>query len=478
VQTNIVGPLCPPVCTANSGSINSTIKITMQRSTLFIAQIISVFLVFFMPMASASDNLKGAYTLPSGEVVVISSYSGNLRFFMQNGRTGSLDKIAEGSYSGTEPAQPSEPAAHTLQLRESVLTLHWEGADHLLSRIPLTVNNYHFASGELALRGRLTYLSDKNYRGVVILVQGSERDGAIDNSYFQYLFAANGLATFVYDKRGTGGSDGRYTQDFQVLADDLNAAINFVAEIPGMTTEPLILAGFSQGGWIAPLASAKSDKVGALLLAYGPAVSLYEEDRWGYAYWLQREGYPAEDIAKADRLFAVLTDMRSRGTPDRWSELEPLIDQYEDEKWYTEGISDTDSSLANLTDTPLPLTLMYWWSSLFGLDRFEDYDPAATLAQLNIPSHWLYAAEDSSMPTLGSVKKLTQLAEAGKPVTYKIYPDTMHGIVLFDQGPGRERHFISYHPDYFTDMIEWLKGEAVRQAGAPGNGQDSGHSRK
>ena len=50
-----------------------------------------------------------------------------------------------------------------------------------------------------------------------------------------------------------------------------------------------------------------------------------------------------------------------------------------------------------------------------------------------MPSHWLFAGEDASMPTRASVMKLEDLAENGKPVSYKVYPGTSHGMVIFQQ---------------------------------------------
>jgi uncharacterized protein len=405
--------------------------------------------------------MRGAYTLPAGELVVISPFDGAQRFFMQNGRTGSLVMVGDGTYVGNEPGQGDGETSHTLQTSKTGMILNWGSEDHLLTQIPMKETDYPFPSGKLNMAGRLVAPANGDYIGLVILVHGSESYSALDNNYFPYFLAANGLATFVFDKRGTGRSDGEYTQDFSLLASDVVAAIDFVGSIPQLASVPIMLAGFSQGGWVAPLAAAQSNEVDAILIGYGPAVSLFEEDRWGYVYWLEQEGYTAEDIAKADQLHAMFTDMRTRGRPDRWDEIKPLINEYRDEKWYREGLKGTDSSLPALTHNPVPLTLMYWWTSIFGLESFVDYDPIPVLQKLDIPSYWLFAGEDASQPTEASVVNLEKLASAGKPIGYKIYPDTSHGIVVFEQGEGRQRNFLAYHPDYYSDLINWLKEQAV-----------------
>ena len=75
------------------------------------------------------------------------------------------------------------------------------------------------------------------------------------------------IGAFVYDKRGSGGSSGRYTQKFLTLANDAIAAL----------TEARRLAG-SQGGWVAPLA-AKIEPVDFVVVSFGLAVSPLDEDR-------------------------------------------------------------------------------------------------------------------------------------------------------------------------------------------------------
>src|SRR3546814_10019589 len=54
---------------------------------------------------------------------------------------------------------------------------------------------------------------------------GSERSSPIGGIY-GYAMAAQGISVFVYDKRGTGGSDGEYTQNFELLAADAAKALD------------------------------------------------------------------------------------------------------------------------------------------------------------------------------------------------------------------------------------------------------------
>src|SRR3546814_18632376 len=66
------------------------------------------------------------------------------------------------------------------------------------------------------------------------MVHGSERSSPIGGIY-GYAMAAQGISVFVYDKRGTGGSDGEYTQNFELLAADAAKALDTAR---GMTAGP------------------------------------------------------------------------------------------------------------------------------------------------------------------------------------------------------------------------------------------------
>src|SRR3546814_5378254 len=98
---------------------------------------------------------------------------------------------------------------------------------------------------------------------------------------YVYAMAAQGISVFVYDKRGTGGSEGEYTQNFELLAADAAKALDTAR---GMTAGRHGRAGFfggSQGGRVAPLAAkrAKADFVAVGLGLGGPPTGEEREPR-------------------------------------------------------------------------------------------------------------------------------------------------------------------------------------------------------
>ena len=87
-------------------------------------------------------------------------------------------------------------------------------------RVPFDVTDTVFEGrGRIELAGRLVLPSGKDPVPVVVLVHGAERESAREWYALQRLLPAENVGAFVYDKRGTGGSEGKYTQDFDTLAD-------------------------------------------------------------------------------------------------------------------------------------------------------------------------------------------------------------------------------------------------------------------
>ena len=97
--------------------------------------------------------------------------------------------------------------------------------------------------------------------------------------------AALGLAVLAYDKRGVGrltGEDSNVGVEnsvrmFDLLASDAIAAVQALKRRRDIDSTRIGLVGFSQGGWIAPLAASQSADVRFVVAVSGPAVSVGEE---------------------------------------------------------------------------------------------------------------------------------------------------------------------------------------------------------
>src|SRR5215471_10037513 len=114
----------------------------------------------------------------------------------------------------------------------------------------------------------------------------------------QRMLPAEGVGAFVYDKRGTGRSGGHYTQDYSLLADDAVAALRKARQLAGARVGRIGYQGGSQAGWVAPLAANRTS-VDFVVVCFGLAVNVIDEDQEAVELQMREKGYPPEVIAKA-----------------------------------------------------------------------------------------------------------------------------------------------------------------------------------
>ncbi|MEP1032528.1 prolyl oligopeptidase family serine peptidase [Ekhidna sp.] len=137
-------------------------------------------------------------------------------------------------------------------------------------------------SGDITLAAELDVPVGAGPHPALIMIHGSgEQDRHI------YAGAANnylrvGIAVLRYDKRGVGQSTGQYldvntensTEVFPILADDIVAIANFLANHPEIDAERIGLLGPSQAGWIMPLAAVNTSLISYMVSISGATSSV------------------------------------------------------------------------------------------------------------------------------------------------------------------------------------------------------------
>src|SRR5687768_6802636 len=229
----------------------------------------------------------GAYRLDNGERMVISTSWGNtLRYIMPDGRSGRLHPVGpEGqsldfeSGEGFTEREPVTVRARFEKCPAGRFTFSVKDQPvRNVTRVELPTKTTRFASGGVTLYGELHLPENSKPRALVVLVQGSGDASAVAGSYQQHMLPLQGIATFVYDKRGTGQSEGQFSANFDLLANDAVAAMAAARKLIGEPSVPAGLLGESQGGWIAPLAASRTP-VDFTVVAYGLAIRPLDEDR-------------------------------------------------------------------------------------------------------------------------------------------------------------------------------------------------------
>jgi pimeloyl-ACP methyl ester carboxylesterase len=238
-----------------------------------------------------------------------------------------------------------------------------------------------FRSADTTLSGTLVVPS--KMIAAVVLVHGSDRTPRM--TYYAQALARRGVATLTYDKRGVGKSGGVYAgpevgtnnvdaANLDLLAGDASAAIGELVHRISSPRTPVGLIGFSQGGWIVPLAAVRTPDVKYMILWSGPLVTTLEQLRFQYL---------------------------TNGKADFW-------DHHTESEVREHIRSDPDRS------------------------SFVATDPVESLRKLSIPGLWIYGDRDIQVPVRLSIERLEALAATGKPFEYNVIANSGHAIP-FDQ---------------------------------------------
>jgi predicted alpha/beta hydrolase len=114
-------------------------------------------------------------------------------------------------------------------------------------------------------------------------------------------FARSGIAALTYDKRGSGSSTGDWkSSSYDDLANDALAAIDLLASKPDMDPKRIGLHGHSEGGIIAPIATAHAPGKVAFVIAEDTVAGLVRnQDVFRVSHAIREAGLTDGEIKRA-----------------------------------------------------------------------------------------------------------------------------------------------------------------------------------
>ncbi len=226
-----------------------------------------------------------------------------------------------------------------------------------------------------------------------------------------------GVATF--DRRGEGDSQGEVTRGrFEAQARDALA----IAEALGV--ERVGLWGFSQGGWVAPLAATLSEDVAFVITIAATGVTPAEQMIYSNRRALELAGYGPVAVERVTGL---------RREIDAWAHdagPAPDLSAVADEPWFPltylpparpEDFSDEEKRS--------------WIAEM-------DFDPRPVFAAVRVPVLAFMGERDSVSPVEPSVAAWPQ-----DDATVVVVPDAEHDLSLPDG---------TLSPLYEQTLVEWL----------------------
>jgi len=271
---------------------------------------------------------------------------------------------------------------------------------------------------------------------VVVAVHGAAH-GTRDHPLYRHLHEVlppAGVGVVTFDRRGDGASTGDPSAGlFELQARDALAVAAVV------DAACIGLWGWSQGGWVAPLAATMSDRVAFLVLLASTGVSPHEQMLFANQEQLLRTGYGPEIVGRARDLRQALESWTRHPDPAAGRSLAAALADARGEPWWD---------------------LTYLPSELPDDREREDwaaemtFDPRPIFEQVSVPVLLFYGGDDGWTPVDPSVEAWR--TAVGDRAEVVVLPGASHELTLSD---GSLAH------GYEERLVEWT-GRRCRD-GAP-----------
>jgi dienelactone hydrolase len=420
------------------------------------------------PPGGAFACQGGAWRIADGTLIALTPVDGGMRYRLLDGRTGRLQtdgRSPDDELEAREGWREDGPMVARARFEPCPAgRMHFALADGPQGdavRLPLREVDTVFSSEGLQLRGRLVLPAETTQAPapLAVLVHGSERFAAVGSNAMQYLLPAQGVAAFVYDKRGTGGSTGEYTQDFHALSGDAVAALAEARRLhpAGFPAEGFV--GASQGGWVAPLAASRTD-VDYVVALYGLAENPLAEDREQVMNDLRAKGHGEEVLAQAREVTDATARLMASGFTSGFEELEEVRRKYGRAPWFGD-IEGEFSGQVLRAPAWLPQSVVRMIAARHDVGTTWDYEPVPVLEQLAARQLWVVAGEDLEAPNVETLRRIRALQAQGRPVDLAVFPDTDHGMLEFDASTGT-RVMLRHADGYFALVADWIRDPRVQ----------------
>jgi uncharacterized protein len=271
----------------------------------------------------------------------------------------------------------------------------------------------------------------------VVLLHGSEpgrRDGGPARRLRERL-VPRGIAVLSFDKRGVGGSTGRYREmpDLREAAGDGLAAVRYLLARADIDRTRIGVLGASQGGWIGPLMAALSPRIAFVVSVSGPGVSPLEQNRHHDGARLLEAGIDSSAVAEVDALRDALIEYWQAGTGAdlaraRWNAVRA-------QPWF-EVVVREDPLFARIGRFAGPPAPEHMPAEYLEFLAHQRHDPVATAERVRVPVLHVYGAADRHLPVARSIERLRgAYARAGNPaVTFVVVPHAGHGLQVVAEG--------------------------------------------
>ena len=315
-------------------------------------------------------------------------------------------------------------------------------------QLPYSATDVVFRNGNVTLSGSLYVPRGGGLHPAIVMLQGSGpeiRWGA--NRFWADHFGRRGIATLIYDKRGSGKSTGEWqTSDFNSLAGDALAGVSFLQRQEGIDPKKIGIHGHSQGALLAPLIAAQSKAVAFVLADAASGLPVWQTELFSQWSYLRHSGLTGSEPANADRFIERSVQVERSGNG-----RDALLRDYK-------AALQSGQAWAKATEPPAEDS--YFWK-FFPL--IADYNPADYWRRVNVPVLIVEAGADERVPVDSSVAAIRAALREGHNPDYTIvvFPDAPHTLVEHAK-EGEPFRWPLITPGYADLLTSWV---LYREAG-------------
>lgn len=318
--------------------------------------------------------------------------------------------------------------------------------------VPAGTVPIEFRSGENTLRGFLDKPPTHGRHPVILILHGSgstnvtDGNGGYNSSYdeLRAAFRRAGFATAVWDKAGSGCSEGRYSIGTPLVerTDETVAALDALKARDDVDATRIGLWAISESGWVAPMAAVRRSEIALLIVVSAPGGDAQAENEYFAFNRLTQSGVSAAEarqaVATLRRAYLIANAGGSRA--EFLAAIEPL------ERYPVFGtdlhVTETPEMKLSAAAAAAYRTNQQARDSVLRADTY--------LRELRQPTLAIWGGRDDQVDWRTSERLYREaFALSGNTsLTMKVFPDAGHNLY----GTGS-----TFVKGYLDLMVDWLK---------------------
>ncbi|MDX1942376.1 MAG: alpha/beta fold hydrolase [Saprospiraceae bacterium] len=386
---------------------------------------------------------KGVYKMSDGSYAVLVEMNGFPGVIFSNGTVRVLKPSAsanEFEFGNAIALFDSIEGRIRIEDKGEKIFIKSNGVEAIGTKLKLKEQDKEFKNGNLKLAGTLILPEGKGPFPCLVMTHGSGYEKREASRGLAYLFASNGIAVFIYDKRGTDKpeEEGEWKASFADYANDAIAAAMMLAKYKSINAKHIGIFGHSQGGWVAPLAASKSDLFAYAIISAGNVVTPVEQHLYNGMCANRQAGVPEWAIKEIYDFRVIKYEAGITGNKEKFEAALPIAQK---KVWFVR----TGGELPGGT----------FWT----LNGYYKSDTA--LSALKCPILVIGGELDRYTDTKTNMALFQQIFEKSgniKNVTFKVFPSANHGYFETSTGKLDETEMPAlkkFADGYFDTLINW-----------------------